>query len=194
MQYSWHSLHNRHNALPGGGDVISHIYEKPLLIFGCGNTLLGDDGFGPAVIEHLLAGPPLPESAAALDVGTSSREFLFDLLLAPRKPRLLLVIDAADPEGLAPGQLTELPLTGIAPQKINDFSLHQFPSVNLLRELAEVGGVAVRVLAVKAEVIPETVRPGLSPAVAAAVPKAAAWAREVLAQATDHPATRAARA
>lgn len=174
--------------------MISKIYEKPLLVFGCGNTLLGDDGFGPAVIEHLLAGPPLPDSAAVLDVGTSSREFLFDLLLAAVKPNLLLVIDAADPSDLAPGQLVELPLNGIAAQKVNDFSLHQFPSVNLLSELAELGGVTVRVLAVKAGEIPETVRPGLSPAVAAAVPSAAAWVRAVLAQAMEGLANRAARA
>lgn len=160
--------------------MIRDIYSKPLLVFGCGNTLLGDDGFGPAVIEHLLAHHRLPEAAAALDLGTSSRDYLFDLLLSPVKPRLLIIIDAADPDGLAPGQLTELPLAGIAPEKVNDFSLHQFPSVNLLQELAELGGVRVRVLAVKAAGIPDEVRPGLSPAVAAAVPRASAWVAAAL--------------
>lgn len=174
--------------------VISQIYAKPLLVFGCGNTLLGDDGFGSAVIAQLLAGPPLPAACAVLDVGTASRELLFDLLLAPVKPRLLLVIDAADPSDLAPGQLRELPLDDIAAPKANDFSLHQFPSLNLLAELADLGGVTVRVLAVKAGIIPETVRPGLSPAVAAAVPQAAAWARQALLQAAAELETRAARA
>lgn len=185
--------------------MIGHIYQKHLLAFGCGNTLFGDDGFGPAVIQHLQTGPPLPEAAAALDLGTSSREYLFDLLLAPVKPHLVLIIDAADPQGLAPGQLCELPLTGIAAQKVNDFSLHQFPSVNLLSELSEGGGVVVRVLVVKAGEIPETVRPGLSPAVAAAVPAAADWVRRTLTQAardlprradlvsSTHPARRAGR-
>ena len=28
-------------------------FDQAILIFGCGNTLWGDDGFGPAVIEHL---------------------------------------------------------------------------------------------------------------------------------------------
>lgn len=161
--------------------MIRDIYSKPLLVFGCGNTLLGDDGFGPAVIEHLIAHHPLPAEAAALDLGTSSRDYLFDLLLSSHKPRLLIIIDAADPAGLAPGELTELPLTGIAPEKVNDFSLHQFPSVNLLQELAEMGGVRVRVLAVKTAGIPAEVRPGLSPAVAAAVPRASAWVAAALA-------------
>ncbi|MFH1058498.1 MAG: hydrogenase maturation protease [Pseudomonadota bacterium] len=160
--------------------MIRELYSQPLLAFGCGNTLLGDDGFGPAVIEHLLAHHRLPAGAAALDLGTSSRDYLFDLLLSPVKPRLLIIIDAADPAGLAPGRLMELPLADIAPEKVNDFSLHQFPSVNLLQELAEAGGVRVRVLAVKAGSIPETVCPGLSPAVAAAVPLAAAWVAQAL--------------
>lgn len=160
--------------------MISEIYSKPLLVFGCGNTLLGDDGFGPAVIEHLNAHHRLPAGAAALDLGTSSRDYLFDLLLSPVKPRLLVIVDAADPAGLAPGRLMELPLTDIAPEKVNDFSLHQFPSVNLLQELAEAGGVRVRVLVVKAGSIPDEVRPGLSPAVATAVPVAAAWVAAML--------------
>jgi coenzyme F420 hydrogenase subunit delta len=27
--------------------------DKPIIIFGCGNILFGDDGFGPAVAEEL---------------------------------------------------------------------------------------------------------------------------------------------
>jgi len=163
--------------------MIRDIYRKPLLAFGCGNTLLGDDGFGPAVIAHLTDHHELPAEAAALDLGTSSRDYLFDLLLSPDKPRLLIIVDAADPADLAPGDLAELPLAGIAPEKVNDFSLHQFPSVNLLQELAELGGVRVRVLAVKAGSIPQQVRPGLSPAVAAAVPRASAWVAAALMEA-----------
>ena len=35
--------------------MIEDILKKPILILGCGNILFGDDGFGPAVIEHLEA-------------------------------------------------------------------------------------------------------------------------------------------
>ena len=34
--------------------VIPDIPDKNVLVFGCGNILLGDDGFGPRVIEELL--------------------------------------------------------------------------------------------------------------------------------------------
>ena len=50
---------------------------KSILIFGCGNTLWGDDGFGPAVIEHLHRHYQLPEDVI---VGTSIRDLLFDLV------------------------------------------------------------------------------------------------------------------
>lgn len=155
--------------------MIHELYSKPLLVFGCGNTLFGDDGFGPAVIEHLLAHHQLPPEAVAMDVGTSSREFLFDLLIAPQKPRMLLIVDAADQPGQEPGQLCELALDQISPQKANDFSLHQFPSLNLLQELNTLGGVEVRVLAVKVGCLPDHVQPGLTAAVEAAIPGACAW-------------------
>ena len=36
------------------------------VIFGCGNLIMGDDGFGPAVIEELKENYQLPESATPL--------------------------------------------------------------------------------------------------------------------------------
>lgn len=155
--------------------MIQELYSKPLLVFGCGNTLFGDDGFGPAVIELLEKQYRLPPQAAVMDVGTSIREFLFDLLISPQKPRKIIILDAADQAGREPGELFELAVADISPQKINDFSLHQFPSVNLLQELQTLGGVEVRVLAVKVGCIPDHVRPGLTPQVAAALPRACAW-------------------
>ncbi len=155
--------------------MISDFYTKPVLIFGCGNSLFGDDGFGPAAVEYFLAHHPLPEHVAAEDVGTSVRDILFDLLLAPVKPRLILIIDAAQQPRRQPGDLFELPLADIAPQKVNDFSLHQFPSLNMLQELDSLEGVQVKVLAVQVKEIPDQVRPGLSPQVEAALPAASAW-------------------
>lgn len=156
--------------------MIQELYSKPVLVFGCGNTLSGDDGFGPAVIELLGRQYQLPPQAATMDVGTSIREFLFDLLISPQKPQKIIILDAADQPGREPGELFELAVGEISPQKINDFSLHQFPSVNLLQELQTLGGVEVRVLAVKVGCIPDHVRPGLTPAVAAALPRACSWA------------------
>ncbi len=74
--------------------TIQDLFTKPVLIFGCGNVLIGDDGFGPAVIDHLLANFDLPGGVAAFDVGTSARELLFDLVLMPDKPKVIFIVDA----------------------------------------------------------------------------------------------------
>ncbi|MGQ9921548.1 MAG: hydrogenase maturation protease [Desulfobacca sp.] len=150
-----------------------------VLVCGCGNTLMGDDGFGPAVIEELLAQHRFPPAVRVEDVGTSIRDLLFDLLLAPHRPQKILIIDAARQPGRQPGELFELAVDQIAAEKVNDFSVHHFPSLNLLQELAASGGVEVRLLTVQIEQIPEEIQPGLSPAVAAAIPAACQW---VLAQ------------
>ncbi len=146
-----------------------------VLVFGCGNVLMGDDGFGPAVVEHLLARSRFPASVRVEDVGTSIRDLLFDILLAPQKPKKILIIDAAQQPGRVAGELFELPVDQIATEKVNDFSVHHFPSLNLLQELAKTGGVEVRILTVQIEQIPEEIQPGLSPAVAAAIPAACEW-------------------
>ncbi|HKJ65521.1 MAG TPA: hydrogenase maturation protease [Desulfopila sp.] len=53
------------------------------MIFGCGNRIMGDDGFGPAVIDMLSSRYRLPDSVVAVDAGTAVREYLFDYLLSP---------------------------------------------------------------------------------------------------------------
>ena len=151
-------------------------YEAPVLIFGCGNTLMGDDGFGPAVIERLQTRHTLPASVWVEDVGTSIRDILFDLLLAPQKPKMILIIDAARQDGRPPGELFELPVDQIASEKVNDFSVHHFPSLNLLKELSETADVEVRVLTVQVKCLPEEIQAGLSPEVEAAIPLACDWA------------------
>jgi coenzyme F420 hydrogenase subunit delta len=49
------------------------LFDKSTLVFGWGNILFGDDGFGPAVVKYLQDNYPLPEEVLALDAGTSYR-------------------------------------------------------------------------------------------------------------------------
>ena len=144
---------------------------KSVLVLGCGNPLLGDDGFGPAVIEYLEAHRRIPEHVSCVDAGTSVREILFDLLLSEEKPRQIIVVDAVDVAGRDPGEIFAVAVDQISPAKIADYSLHQFPTVNLLRDLRDHTAVDVRILAVQITGIPDEVRPGLSPPVAAAIPR-----------------------
>jgi coenzyme F420 hydrogenase subunit delta len=148
------------------------MFGKDLLIFGCGNTLLGDDGFGPAVIEYLENNYSLPPSVMAMDAGTGIRGILFDLMLIERKPRKIIVIDAVDYPDRAPGEIFEIPVEGVPAGKASDFSMHQFPTVNMLKELKDHAELAVQILVVQIESIPDEVRPGLSAPVAEAVVRA----------------------
>lgn len=56
-----------------------------------------------------------------------------------------------------------------SPAKTANFLPHQFPSVNMLREIRDFTDIDLRILAVQIDHIPDEVHPGLSPAVAAAV-------------------------
>jgi coenzyme F420 hydrogenase subunit delta len=153
-------------------DALPEYCRKPTLILGCGNTLFGDDGFGCAAVEYLEAHYALPEDVCLLDVGTGVRKLLFTLCLSPARPRRLLILDALD-VGRAPGELFEIAPQDIPPVKLDDFSIHQLPTSNLLRELEEQCGVEVRVLACQTAPLPEEVCPGLSEPVRRALPQAA---------------------
>ena len=151
------------------------MFQKPILVFGCGNIRFGDDGLGPAVMDALERGRPLPETVMAADVGTSIRDLLFDLLLSADKPKKIIIIDASNQPEREPGSLAELSLDQVDEAKVNDFSVHQFPSLNLLKELDDQEDVQVSILAVQVQNIPDHVDPGLSPAVQEAVPRACQW-------------------
>lgn len=148
--------------------------SKPTLVLGVGNTLFGDDGFGCAVIDYVESHYSVPETVCLLDVGTGVRKLLFTLCLSPIRPQRLILIDAID-AGRAPGEIFEIALAEIPVTKLDDFSLHQLPTSNMLRELQETCGVEVRVLACQTGPLPEEVHEGLSEAVSNAVPRAANW-------------------
>jgi coenzyme F420 hydrogenase subunit delta len=150
----------------------SRLVAASVVILGCGNTLFGDDGFGPAVAERLAAHDSLPAHVCAVDAGTAASDLLFDMVLRAQKPEALFIVDALQVSGRDPGELFWLSPQDIPSAKRADFLMHQFPSADLLRELAEEGGVQVSILAVQAAVVPDHVAPGLSPPVAEAVARA----------------------
>jgi coenzyme F420 hydrogenase subunit delta len=148
--------------------------SKPMLVLGCGNTLFGDDGFGCAVVDYVERHYGVPESVCMLDVGTGVRKLLFTLCLSSVRPKRLFIIDAID-VGRRPGEIFEINPAEIPPAKLDDFSLHQLPTSNLLRELQEMCGVEIRVLACQTGPLPGEIQTGLSDKVSAAVSKAAEW-------------------
>jgi coenzyme F420 hydrogenase subunit delta len=138
------------------------------LVFGCGNVLFGDDAFGPVVVDYLNQHYSLPEDCMALNVKTSIRGLLFNIVLNERKPNLILIIDAVD-KGKNPGEIFEIDLNEIPEKKLDDFSMHQMPSSNLLKELKDNSGIDIRILVTQVQHIPTEVEQGLSDAMKAAI-------------------------
>lgn len=153
---------------------VPEFCQKPTLVLGIGNIFFGDDGFGCAVVEYVQNHYSVPEAVCLLDAGTSVRKLMFTLCLSPLRPRRLLILDAID-AGRTPGELFEINPADIPPVKLDDFSLHQLPTSNLLRELQQSCSVEVRVLACQTGPLPEQISPGLSPPIQAAVSRAAEW-------------------
>ncbi len=160
--------------------MTSEIYSKPILIFGCGNTLLGNDGFGPAVIQELTTRFALPDGVLAIDAGTGIRDFMFDLLLMEQKPNLVIIVDAVTIQGRKNGELREIDLSSVPIEKMSNFALHQAPSSNLLKALKASGRVEVRVLGVHTEPVSNVIDPGLSPEVESAIPGACQWILDII--------------
>ena len=147
-------------------------YDKSVLILGCGNILIGDDGFGPAVAQRLRGNFTIPADVCVFDAGTSVREILFDTVLSEKKPSKIVIVDAMDC-AREPGELFMLEIDSLPKIKLDDFSMHQIPTSNLLRELRDQCGIEVNVIGCQVAIACDSVNPGLSTLVEAAVNPAA---------------------
>jgi coenzyme F420 hydrogenase subunit delta len=147
------------------------LRNKRVVVLGCGNVLFGDDGFGPAVVEHLIKNYKIPPDVGVMDAGTGVREILFDIILSEKKPQKIIIVDGLD-LGKSPGEIFVIPPEQMPGEKVDDFSMHQIPTSNLLKELEMGCRVEVVVVAGQVENIPATVSAGLSKKLVDAVPKA----------------------
>lgn len=145
--------------------------KKETLVLGCGNVLFGDDGFGPAVVEHLQQNFEIPPEACVMNAGLSVRDILFTIVLSDNRPKRIIIVDAVDVDK-PPGEMFELDIDDIPEKKIDDFSMHQVPTSNLLRELKEKCGVDVKIISAQVQNIPDEVAPGLSKVIRDSIPTA----------------------
>ena len=133
--------------------------------------LFSDDAFGPAVTDLLEQNYQWGEDVYVMDVGTGVRKLLFTIALSETRPREIIVVDAVD-WGKRVGEVLEIAADELPETKIDDFSLHQVPTSNLLRELQEDCGVLVTVIACDVGEIKQEIEPGLSPLIVTAVERA----------------------
>ena len=151
-------------------DYLPDYFTKPILVFGCGNVLFGDDGFGPAVIEYFLQHYEKREDVCILNVSISVREILFNIIIGVNRPKKIIIVDAVD-KGRKPGEIFEISVDEIPENKIDDFSMHQIPTSNMLKELKELCHIDVKIFVAQTEFIPEEVDQGVSQTLRDAVPK-----------------------
>jgi len=149
------------------------------LILGCGNPLLGDDGFGPAVAHHIDAHLGTPAGVVVVDAGTAVRKILLDLLLGDR-PERVVIVDAIDRNRPA-GEIFEVALDELSHLRSDDFSTHLGPVSSLLFALRDECGMDVRILACQVAATTDVVGEVMSERVRAAVPRAAEAALRLVA-------------
>jgi coenzyme F420 hydrogenase subunit delta len=104
-----------------------------------------------------------------MDVGTGVRKILFTVALSDVRPEEIVIVDAMNC-GKEPGEVLELPIEAIPVQKVDDFSMHQAPTSNMLRELRDVAGLRVTVLVCDVGSVEPRVHAGLSDAAERALP------------------------
>jgi len=148
---------------------MADYWNSEILVLGCGNVLFGDDGFGPAAVEYLEQNFEIPTENCVMNAGLSVREILFSIVLSDNRPKKIIIVDAVD-VGKPPGETFELDISEIPEKKIDDFSMHQLPTSNLLYELKNLCGIDVRILTTQVQNIPEEVSPGLSKVIGDSIP------------------------
>ena len=145
--------------------------KKRVLILGVGNVLFGDDGFGPSAVDYMLKNCDIPEDVYVMDVGIGSGDILFNVALSQTKPEKIIILDAVDMKK-KPGEVFRLSVDELPTSKLSDFSMHFFPSANLLREMRDQMKIDIIIVACQAERMPDSVSTGLSDSVKQALPKA----------------------
>ena len=145
--------------------------RKRVLILGVGNVLFGDDGFGPSAVDYMQHNFEIPEDVYIMDVGTGSGDILFNVALSQTKPEKIIILDAVNMKK-KPGEVFQLSVDELPANKLSDFSMHFFPSANLLKELRDQMNINIIIVACQAERTPDSVSTGLSDSVKQALPKA----------------------
>jgi hydrogenase maturation protease len=153
------------------------------LVLGIGNTLLGDEGVGVAVIEHLKAYGGIPADVDLLDGGTGSM-----VLLEPmREARRMILVDATA-DGASPGTCQRL-----VPRFFTDFppslTAHDIGLRDLLDTFYLLGETPEVVLYAISIRFPQAIHFGLSEEIAVVVPMVAERIRQELYEAGGTPVT-----
>jgi hydrogenase maturation protease len=150
-----------------------------ILVAGIGNIFLGDDGFGPEVMRHVVVrAHDAPDDAVRLvDYGIRGMHLAYDLL---EEWRALVLVDALPDRG-APGALHVFEADHETLSPTAGLEAHSMDPAAVFATLTALGGTAPPTIVVGCEVENVDEGMGLSEPVAAAVPAAVAAINDVLA-------------
>jgi hydrogenase maturation protease len=151
-----------------------------VLVAGIGNIFLGDDGFGPAVIQR-LASRALPDWAKVEDFGIRGVHLAYELLGASPPYETTIIVDAVS-RGGAPGTLYVLEPEVGACAPTESLDAHTLNVETVLGFLEHIGGKPGRVLIVGCEVGSVAPEMGLSDPVTRAVDGAAELVAKLIAE------------
>ncbi|WP_311764320.1 hydrogenase maturation protease [Arthrobacter ipis] len=145
-----------------------------VLVAGVGNLFLHDDGFGPEVARHLADHPqqPLAPGVRVVDYGIRGMHLAYDLLAGVDT---LVLVDTVPADGnSAPGSIRVLRVSATDLDGRAMLDPHGMDPAAVLGRLRSMGGSLPATYVVGCVPADLSEGIGLSAAVAAAVPKAAA--------------------
>lgn len=156
-----------------------------ILVAGIGNIFLGDDGFGPEVINHVhqqLGGARV----RVVDYGIRGMHLAYDLL---DECEALVLVDAIPDRG-APGTLHVFEADHESLTAAAGLDAHAMDPGAVFASLNALGGTPPHTIVIGCEVANVDEGIGLSDAVAAAVPSAVRAVEDVLTDLLARAATR----
>ena len=157
--------------------------SEKVLVAGIGNIFLGDDGFGPEVVQDLAAGPPLHDQVRLVDYGIRGMHLAYDLLAGYDA---LVLVDAVPGDG-EPGSLVRLRITA-EDLGGGEFDAHGMEPAAVLSVLPTLGGELPPTYLVGCRPASLDEQMGLSQMVRDAVPMAADAVRLLVRQLLSEPA------
>ena len=147
-----------------------------ILVAGIGNIFLGDDGFGPEVMRHVVGHSPSASMCRPVDYGIRGMHLAYDLL---EDWRALVLVDALPDRG-APGTLHVFEADHETLSPTAGLEAHSMDPAAVFATLKALGGTPPQTIVIGCEVENIDEGMGLSAPVSAAVPRAVAALNEVL--------------
>jgi hydrogenase maturation protease len=141
--------------------------KKIIKVLGCGNTLVGDDGVGIRVIEHLME-MKLPENVEIIDAGVGGMAILSWIEDTDK----VVIIDAVQTGNEPPGTVYEFTDKEMPPSDMFMLSLHDLNLVDTLNigRLVQKMPDEIVIIGVEVKRVAEFTRE-LTPEVEAAMPE-----------------------